>query len=274
MSENKKNRNSSRGIFVYIVVLSVIVLYVLVSMWPASVSTEANQTITHWPTNETVTVFARSFTLSGEVTILWIVMLMGALGALVYMSIALGTHVANNDWNSGWTLWYLVHPLMGSALALMFYLAIRGGFLNPSGSSTSINLYGVGAVSAMVGFSTRVASKKLQDLFGTLFGDSSKDGVHKTDGQLSVSLVSPGDSETVTSPVTLKVNVKVATPIEGATVTIYLDEKQLSAGLTDSTGSYSYQPTLTTTGGTHSWYAEASKTGFTSGKSPTWSFTY
>lgn len=209
MSENKKEDakppkpknndydNNPRyylGIFAYIVILSVIVLYVLVSIWPASVSTEANQTITHWPTNETVAVFARSFTLSGEVTILLIVMLMGALGALVYTSTALAPRVANREFDSKWTLWYLVHPPLGSSMAVIFYVLLRGGLVNLSVSTGGLNLYGVAAISGMVGLSSKEAAQKLKDLFATLF-----EGKPSSNQQYNLTMVTKGPGSTTPS---------------------------------------------------------------------------
>ena len=93
------------GIFAYNVFLSVVLLYVLAGIWPtAPANASGNQSLTHWPMNETVRVFMGSYTLSGEVTVLLIVMLMGALGALVYTSSALVTLVANKKFDSHWTL--------------------------------------------------------------------------------------------------------------------------------------------------------------------------
>ena len=90
---------------------------------------------------------------------------------------------------------------------------------------------------------------------------------------LSVSLVSPKNGTILTSsPVTL--NVTVADSIQGATVTIFLDGNKVCSGSTNSSGSFACKHTVTKTGGTHSWYAMAAKTGFTSGTSPTWTFTF
>jgi hypothetical protein len=194
-NEDYDNKSSYYlGIFAYIVTLSVIVLYLVVSLWPVSVSTEANQTITHWPTNETVTVFSKSFTLSGEVTILWIVMLMGAIGALVYISTALVTRVANKKFDSKWTLWYLVHPLLGSSMAVIFYALLRGGLVNLSVSTGGLNLYGVAAVSALVGLSSKEAAQKLKDLFNTLF-----EGKPSANQQYNLTMVSKGPGSTAPS---------------------------------------------------------------------------
>jgi len=94
----------------------------------------------------------------------------------------------------------------------------------------------------------------------------------KTSGQLSVSLVTPINGRIVPySPVTL--NVTVAGFVQGATVTVFLDGSQVCSGSSNSNGSFSCKYS-TKTGPTHTWYATAAKTGFTSGTSPTWTFTY
>jgi len=90
---------------------------------------------------------------------------------------------------------------------------------------------------------------------------------------LSVSLVSPKNGTILTSsPVTL--NVTVAGSIQKAIVTIFLDGNKICSGPTNAVGSLSCKHTVTKTGKMHSWYATATKTGFTPGTSPTWTFKY
>lgn len=180
------------GIFAYNVFLLLVLLYVLTAIWPAAAANASgNQSLTHWPTNETVRVFMGSHTFSGEVTILLIVMLMGALGALVYTSSALVTRVANKNFDSQWTLWYLVHPPLGSSLAVIFYMIARGGLVNLSVSTGDLNLYGVAALAAIVGFCSKEATQKLKDMFNTLFQGASSSSQQynltmQTSGQGSV----------------------------------------------------------------------------------------
>jgi hypothetical protein len=96
---------------------------------------------------------------------------------------------------------------------------------------------------------------------------------------LSVGLVSPPsppNGGTVTSsPVTLEAQVTSSgASIQGATVTIYVDGSQACSGGSDSSGYYSCPYSLSQGGHTYSWYAAASKSGYTSGTSSTWTFTY
>ena len=151
------------ALFIYNVAMSALALYVLVTIWPDTSSSS-------WTYTERVNLFFRSFVLSGEVTVLLIVIVMGALGAVIYASTALVTRVANRTFESGWALWYLVHPLLGSSLAVVFYFALRGGLLNLSSTTTTaLNVYGVASVSGMVGLSSKEATHKLKEVFKTLF---------------------------------------------------------------------------------------------------------
>ena len=119
------------SIFVYNVVLSVLALCLLATIWPSS---GANQSASQSLPAETFRTFILSATISGEVIVILIVMLMGALGALVYTSTALVGHVAHDGkaadpdkWKDSYTLWYLVHPLLGASVAVIFYMVLRGG---------------------------------------------------------------------------------------------------------------------------------------------------
>lgn len=161
------------ALFVYNAGLSVIALYVLMSIWPNTGSSQL------WANPESVSLFFRSFTLSGDATVLLIVIMMGALGGLVYTATALVTYVANKKFESSWALWYILHPLLGSSLAVVFYFALRGGLLNLSTTTTDLNVYGVAAVSGMVGLSSKEATNKLKEVFKTLFEGSESPGNQK-----------------------------------------------------------------------------------------------
>jgi hypothetical protein len=161
------------SIFVYNVVLSILALCLLATIWPGSGANQfANQSLPA----ETFRMFTFSATISGEAIVILIAMLMGALGALVYTSTALVGHVAHadgdaepNKWKDSYTLWYLVHPLLGASVAVIFYMVLRGALVNLSVGTGGLNLYGVAAISGMVGLSSKEATEKLKELFKTLF---------------------------------------------------------------------------------------------------------
>jgi hypothetical protein len=111
------------------------------------------------------------------------VMLVGALGALVggcrrfiYFS-ARDELTRRDEWS------YLMRPLQGAALALIVYFTLRGGYLGQD-QKAPVNPYGVAALSALVGLFTRHAVNKLTDVFDTLFGQPKEDvePMHVRDG--------------------------------------------------------------------------------------------
>jgi ABC-type multidrug transport system fused ATPase/permease subunit len=107
--------------------------------------------------------------MSREVNLLLLVLVMGALGSFVYSARSFVDFVGNRSLRASWSAWYLMYPLIGSALALVFYLAIRGGFLTPASKGAEVNVYGLMAISGLVGMFSKQATTKLAELFTTLF---------------------------------------------------------------------------------------------------------
>lgn len=126
---------------------------------------------------------AIDITIDPEVVLIAMVMLVGALGALVggcrrfiYFS-ARDELTRRDEWS------YLMRPLQGAALALIVYFTLRGGYLGQD-QTAPVNPYGVAALSALVGLFTRHAVNKLTDVFDTLFGQPKEDiePMHVRDG--------------------------------------------------------------------------------------------
>jgi hypothetical protein len=97
--------------------------------------------------------------------------LSGALGSYVHVATSFATYVGNRSLEMRWTWWYILRPFIGMALALIFYFVIRGGFF-PAGDNEnlkSVNLFGIAAVSGLVGLFSKHAADKLRELFDNLF---------------------------------------------------------------------------------------------------------
>jgi hypothetical protein len=63
-----------------------------------------------------------------------------------------------------------LRPIIGSVLALVFYLVIRGGLLSVSnGAAGDLNPFGVAAIAGMVGMFSKQAADKLKETFDNLF---------------------------------------------------------------------------------------------------------
>jgi hypothetical protein len=57
---------------------------------------------------------------------------------------------------------------IGAALAVIVYLTFRAGLV--TGGPSNVSDFGVAAISALVGLLTEQTTKKLRDIFDTLFG--------------------------------------------------------------------------------------------------------
>lgn len=91
-------------------------------------------------------------------------------------STSLADYIGNDRFSKSWTWFYLLRPVIGMALALVFYFVIRGGFLTTSGGAKDINPYGIAALAGMVGMFSKQATDKLGEVFGTLFRSAKGQG--------------------------------------------------------------------------------------------------
>ena len=142
------------SLFVYLVAIFSLVT-LLISLWP--LQADADKVATWW-----------NVTVGREVDLLWLVLICGALGSFAHGARSFVDFVGNRTFRASWSAWYLLYPLIGAALALIFYLAVRGGFLTTS-SGKDVNLYGLTAISGLVGMFSKQATTKLSEVFTTLF---------------------------------------------------------------------------------------------------------
>jgi hypothetical protein len=141
------------GLFVYLVaIFSLVVL--LISLWPPAA-----------PDDKVSTWFGE---IAREVDYLWLVLITGALGSFAYGARSFVDFVGNRALRASWSAWYLMYPFIGAALALIFYLAVRGGFLTTS-AGKDVNVYGMTAISGLVGMFSKQATTKLSEVFANLF---------------------------------------------------------------------------------------------------------
>jgi hypothetical protein len=94
----------------------------------------------------------------------------GFTGNMIHIATSFTTFVGAGRFKSSWLLWYCVKPFTAAALAIAVYFIFRGGYLNASGDTVSINLFGAMTVAFLTGISTEKATEKLGELVGTLFG--------------------------------------------------------------------------------------------------------
>lgn len=116
---------------------------------------------------------------NGETLLLWVTILVGAIGALIHAWSSLATYIGNRTYVASWTLWYCARPLIGAMLAVLFYVVIRGGFLGTSVDTSNLNLYSFAALAGLVGMFSKQAADKLEEVFSVLF----KSGAGKGDDE-------------------------------------------------------------------------------------------
>lgn len=126
--------------------------------------------------NMPITFFGKSVCTSFDERLILLVIVAGMLGAFVHGSTSLADYIGNDRFSKSWTWFYLLRPVIGMALALVFYFVIRGGFLTTSGGAKDINPYGIAALAGMVGMFSKQATDKLGEVFGTLFRSAKGQG--------------------------------------------------------------------------------------------------
>jgi hypothetical protein len=103
-----------------------------------------------------------------ETRLLLLVVCAGGLGSLVHGLRSIYWYVGNRDLIWSWVPKYLIQPFGASALAVVFYLVIRGGFFSANASSQHTSPFGFTAFSAMVGMFSEQAVLKLKEIAETL----------------------------------------------------------------------------------------------------------
>jgi hypothetical protein len=98
----------------------------------------------------------------------------GLIGSTMHGLASLVTYVASKRYRNEWFLWYLGRPIIGGVIALMFYVIIRGGILSINAQPTDLNYFGIAAISVIAGLVATEGTKKIRDIFVTLFGATEK----------------------------------------------------------------------------------------------------
>jgi len=158
----------------YHIAIALFLIYFLCRIWPASTPDETNII-------ETISLFRglTSLSVSWEVRLILIVVSTGALGSFVQGASSLIRYAGERRIEQSYIWWYIIRPFIGSALALIFYFVIRGGFLSVSAGAEAISHFGIAATAGIVGMFSRYAIFKLREVFMTLFATTPKDEEEK-----------------------------------------------------------------------------------------------
>jgi hypothetical protein len=116
------------------------------------------------------------FSADKDHSLLLLVLIMGAVGSWLHAVSSFLDFVGNRNFVTSWFTWYLMRPILGAMMAVVFYLVIRAGLFPQSGVGIeAINPFSIAALAGLVGLSTQRASKKLADVFDALFPTLQKD---------------------------------------------------------------------------------------------------
>ena len=97
-----------------------------------------------------------------EDRLLMIVLLAGALGALVHGLRSLSWYTGQREAVWSWSAMYFMLPFLGAGLSAIFYFVIRGGFFSPTSSVNDTSPFGFAALSTLIGMFTEPAVIKLK----------------------------------------------------------------------------------------------------------------
>jgi len=103
-----------------------------------------------------------------EQRMLILVLLAGMLGSLIHAAGSFSNYVGDKRLDKSWVWWYVLRPLIGTAVALVFYLVFRGGLLTNT-ALENLNVYGIMTLAALAGLFSDRATLKLKEIFETLF---------------------------------------------------------------------------------------------------------
>ncbi|MGR9044610.1 MAG: hypothetical protein ACU83N_04895 [Gammaproteobacteria bacterium] len=213
------------GLGIYLLVLVLFLVYVMINAWPEietgwpsgpvhassqtfTAGSVASEQLEAEPSNETAKAFVTatsddrrwrkdisllgvSFRIHDEARMLLIVLLGGALGAMIHAIQSFIQFVGFRKFITSWVWWYVMRAPIGGTLALAFYFALRGGLLAGGGAGVAeqLSIAGVASLSTLVGLFTEQAVKKLSDVFDTLF--STRTTGSEEDGLYDPSVSSP-----------------------------------------------------------------------------------
>jgi hypothetical protein len=96
------------------------------------------------------------------------VLYLGILGACIHAMTSMATYVGNKTFLPSWTVWYVLRPFIGGALAWLIFLVFRGGFLGGA-SINAVNGHAFGALGALSGLFSKRVTDKLSELVDTVF---------------------------------------------------------------------------------------------------------
>ncbi len=137
--------------------------YALISFWP--MDAPVNGQI---PAVTDAFFFGSTIHMFTEARFMLAVFFIGALGSQVRNLRSMYWYVGNRTLVWSWTAMYIINPLVGGLLGLIFYFVIRAGFFSAGANLQVANPLGFVALAALAGMFSEQAVLKLKDVAETL----------------------------------------------------------------------------------------------------------
>jgi len=155
---------------IVLIVAAFMLGYLLYALWPYAPEDAAGNI-----TDSVFVLFGYSAKISAEVRLVIMVMVAGLIGSYIHTTISFVNFAGNRRLVKSWIWYYAARPFVGAFLALIFYLALRGGLVSAGTNTGDINQYGILAVSGLAGLFSKQATDKLKEIFKNLFKTSEPD---------------------------------------------------------------------------------------------------
>jgi hypothetical protein len=169
-----------------------------------------------------------------------LVMLLGALGALLAASRSLASFVGNKTFAPRWSLYYILRPLFGAGLAAIVFFGYRIGAVTGLKDTAPADPFAAAFIAGMVGLFADTVLQKLKDTIDALLPATKDDRGNKLNP--STSAAAPSVTSAQGSITSKQMTIKGQGFLTGATITLngqarevtFVDATELRAALTDA----------------------------------------
>jgi hypothetical protein len=141
--------------------------------------------------------FAFGKNIDREFQLVVLVLAFGIIGGATHGLSSLVTYVGNRRHDGSWTIWYFGRPVIAGIAAIVFYLLIRGGILSINAQPADLNYFGIAAISVTAGLMATEATKKLRDIFMTLFGTQVRESGDESQDKTDSKIILPYSSKSI-----------------------------------------------------------------------------
>lgn len=173
----------------YLLALAMLLVVALVQVWPGP--TPAGGT---GPSSTRVLLLFWSMEVSDEVRLLLLVIFTGAMGGILHALRSVAWYIGEQQLKRNWLPTYITQPFVGSTLAFLFYLVVRGGFFSPQASFQQTSPFGFAAMAGLIGMFSPQAVLKLKEVAETILTrpPAGKDTAPQEASQREVVVARPG----------------------------------------------------------------------------------